>query len=274
MTSEELFLSKLQLIERIVASICRRHGFFGDEADEFDAWVKLKLIDKDYAALRKFQGKCLLKTYLTTVIANLFRDYLIQKHGKWRSSAMAKRRGPEAVRLESLLYRQGLSVSEAVESLKRNLGVEASREALEDLAARLPVRLPRRFEGEDRLNRLPENGKVEQRVRDRERADTVERLEDALQRALARLAHEDRLILKLWLEGISIAAIAKRLGLAQRRLYTRRDKSLKELATDLKREGLGAAKIRELLGWEGLELQLGLSDEKNDPKDAREAGIR
>ena len=92
MTPEELFLSKLQLIERIIASICRRHCFFGDDADEFDAWVKLKLIDHDYAVLRKFRGKSLLKTYLTTVVANLFRDHLIRKHGKWRPSTMARRR--------------------------------------------------------------------------------------------------------------------------------------------------------------------------------------
>ncbi len=270
MTPEQLFLSKLQLIERIIASICRRHCFFGDEADEFDAWVKLKLIDNDYAVLRKFQGKSLLKTYLTAVVGNLFRDYLIQKHGKWRPSTMAKRQGPEAVRLESLLYREGLSVTEAVESLKRNLGAESSHDELAELAARLPVRLPRRFESDDRLNRLPEDGKVEERVLDRERSATVERLEEALRRALARLAHEDRLILRMWLEGFSIAAIAKRLGLAQRRLYTRRDKSLKALAADLEREGLGAGKIRELLGWERLELRLGLTQAEEAQEDARD----
>ena len=103
--------------------------------------TKAILIDDDYAVLRKFRGKSLLKTYLSTVIANLFRDHLIRKHGKWRPSAMARRRGREAAQLERLLFRDGLSVTEAVEILKRNAGVEQSREELTTLAAELPVRL-------------------------------------------------------------------------------------------------------------------------------------
>ncbi len=103
MTPEQLFLSNLPLIERVIGSICRRHCVFDDEADEFDAMVKLKLVDDDYAVLRKFKGKSLLKTYLTTVVANLFRDHLIHKHGKWRSSRIAQTLGQEAVQLERLV---------------------------------------------------------------------------------------------------------------------------------------------------------------------------
>ena len=260
MTPEELFLSKLALIERVIASICRRHCVFGDEAEDFDAWVKLKLVDRDYAVLRKFKGKSLLKTYLTTVIANLFRDYLIQKRGKWRSTKIAQTMGPEAIRLEQLLYRDGIALDQAVEILKRNAGVEQSRDELEKMAARLPVRPRRRFESDDALESMGEDGRVEELTRDREREEIAEQLETALSHALARLPHEDRLILKLWLRGISIAAIAKRLGLPQRRLYTRRDQALRLLLKDLKSEGLSAGVVRDLLGWERLELDLGLDD--------------
>lgn len=258
MTPEELFLSQLQLIERVIASICRRHCFFGDEAEEFDAWVKLRLIDDDYAVLRKFRGKSLLKTYLTTVVANLFRDYLIRKSGKWRPSAMAKRRGQEAVQLEHLLYRDGVAVSEAVEILKRNAGVELSREELTELAAKLPVRPPRRFESDDKLQHMAEDGRVEERVRDRERAEILQRVEGGIAKALARLEPEDRLILKRWLDGFAIARIASQLGLEQRRLYTRKDKALRELAAGLEEEGLTSTEVLDLLAWDGLELDLGL----------------
>ncbi len=271
MTPEQLFLSNLVLIERVVASICHRHCVFGDEAEELDAWVKLKLVDNDYAVLRKFQGKSKLKTYLTAVIANLFRDHLIRKHGKWRSTRVAQALGQEAVMLEQLVYRDGLGVAQAVEILKRNAGGERSRDELAAIAAKLPVRERRRFESDAALETLGADGKVEERVDDLERAELARRLEAALRRALARLEHEDRLILRMWLRGLSIAAIAKRLGLAQRRLYTRRDRSLRRLAADLETEGLSAEDVRDLLGWERLELRLGLEPEAGERQSARKA---
>ncbi len=274
MNPEEFFLSNLPLIERIVGSICRRHCCFGDEADELGAEVKLKLIDNNYAVLRKFKGKSLLKTYLTSVVANLFRDYLIRKHGKWRSTRIAQSLGQEAVQLEQLLYRDGLDLEQATEILKRNAGVEQTRDELAAMAAKLPVRERRRFESDATLVNVGTDGKVEERILNRERAEVAQRLETALRRALARLPYEDRLILRMWLQGISIAAIAKRLGLTQRRLYTSRDRSLRRLAAELEGEGLSAENVRHLLGWERLELRLGLegeadrqelsSDEEND----------
>ncbi len=269
MTPEELFLSKLPLIERVIASICQRHCVFGDEAEEFDAVVKLKLVDDDYAVLKKFQGRSLLKTYLTTVIANLFRDHLIKKHGKWRSSKIARTLGPEAIRLEQLLYRDGLDLKQAVEILKRNAGVEPSRDELAAIAAKLPVRERRRFESDAALETLGVEGEAEERVRDRERAEIVRRLEKALGRALAGLPAEDRLILRMWLQGFTIAAVAKRLGSAQRPLYTRRDRALRQLARDLEAAGLSAEQVRSLLDWERLELRLDLEAEDDGEKSAR-----
>ena len=264
MTPEQLFLTNLALIERIAASICRRHSVFGDEAEDFDAWVKLKLVDNDYAVLRKVKGKSLLKTYLTTVVANLFRDHLIAKRGKWRSTKAARVLGQEAVQLEQLIYRDGLGVGQAVELLKRNTCVEASREELAAIAVKLPVRERRRFESDDALESMGADGRVEERVQDLERARLARRLEAALGRSLAGLAPEDRLILRLWLQGVSIAAVAKRLGLPQRRLYTRRDKALRRLAADLESDGLSAEDARNLLGWERLELRLDLEKEERE----------
>jgi RNA polymerase sigma factor for flagellar operon FliA len=40
----------------------------GVEADDFASHPKLKLIEDDYAILRKFQGRSSLRTYLTVVI--------------------------------------------------------------------------------------------------------------------------------------------------------------------------------------------------------------
>lgn len=252
MSPEELFLSKLEVIERVVASVCRRHCLYGAEAEDFGSGVKLKLIADDYAVLRKFRGKSLLETYLTTVIVNLYRDYQIQKWGKWRPSAKAKRLGQEAIQLEQLLYRDGRSLEEAVEILIRNFRVGLSRQELTELAAQLPQKSRRRIEGEDQLPDLPGDERTERRILDEERAATRSRAEEALEKALERLSGEDRLLLKMrfW-DGFTVARIASSLKLEQRPLYTRFENLSKELRATLEGEGVGASEVAEILGGGG-----------------------
>src|SRR5947208_3040379 len=43
-----------------------------DDVEDFASWVKLRLIDGDYAVIRKFQGRCSPATYLTVVIRRLY----------------------------------------------------------------------------------------------------------------------------------------------------------------------------------------------------------
>src|SRR6266498_2338556 len=80
---EALFLSQLGWIERVVAAICRRHGLARDDAEDFASWTTLKLIENDYAVLRKFRGESAVTTYLAVVIAMLFRDYRTHRWGRW-----------------------------------------------------------------------------------------------------------------------------------------------------------------------------------------------
>src|SRR5919109_1132038 len=91
---EALFLRNLGWIERALASVCRRYGVSRDDAEDFASWAKLKLVEDDYAVLGKFRDESSITTYLTVVIAMLFRDYRVQRWGRWRPSADARRRGP------------------------------------------------------------------------------------------------------------------------------------------------------------------------------------
>ena len=75
--------------------------------------VRLKLLQDDYAVLRKYRGASSQTTFLTVVISNLFRDHRIKHWGKWRPSAEAKRHGEVAVRLEAAIYRDGQSFEQA-----------------------------------------------------------------------------------------------------------------------------------------------------------------
>lgn len=248
---ERLFLDELPQIEKVIGSICRRHCCFGPDAEDFSSTVKVKLIDNDYAVLRKFQGKSQLSTYLTMVISNQFRDFRIHKWGKWRPSAAAKKLGAAAIQLEQLRVRDSHSLDEAVRILRTNLGDDApSPEDLFNLATKLPVRAKRRFEGEDKLENVPDQRQADERLVREERTEKMTRAKDSLDQALGGLSPEDRLIIKLrFEEGLTVARISKQLGIPQRALYSRIEKILKTLRKTLEADGVDP-EVTRILGWE------------------------
>ena len=140
MTREQQFLSELTLIERVIGWVCARRGLRGADADDFASVVKTRLVENDYEILGKFQGRSSLKTYLTAVINRLYLDFQVQRFGKWRSSAEAKRLGTTALRLECLMFRDGLSFDEACGVLKSDPRVAETRDALDAIRQRLPNR--------------------------------------------------------------------------------------------------------------------------------------
>lgn len=248
---ETIFLDNLALIERGVACVCRRHGLHGDDGAEFASWVKLEIVQDDYAVFEKFRGDSSLATYLAVVIAMLFREYRVQRWGRWRPSAAALRRGRIAVRLETLVHRDGYRLEEAAQLLQTSGETTLSARELAALLAELPARMPLRpvevgpepiadaaaIAGADELL-LAGEADAQRRAADR-----------ALSRALGQLSPEDRLILRMrfW-EAMSVADIARALGLAQKRLYRRIDRALVELREQLEAAGLSRDRARELLG--------------------------
>jgi len=144
MTREQLFLSELALIERVIAWVCARRCLRGADGEDFASTVKLRLIENDYEILGRFEGRSSLRTYLTAVVNRLYLDYQTQRFGKWRPSAEARRLGPVALRLEALLYRDGLTFEEARGVLQTDFQVAESREALHELSLKLPRRSSRR----------------------------------------------------------------------------------------------------------------------------------
>ena len=90
MTHEQLFLSQLAVIERVIAWVCARRGLRGADAEDFGSLVKHRLIEQDYEVLAKFEGRSSLKTYLAAVINRLYLDFQVQRFGKWRPSAQAR----------------------------------------------------------------------------------------------------------------------------------------------------------------------------------------
>lgn len=243
----DLFLAHLALIERVIGYACRRHHLRQVEAEDFASAVKVKLIEDDYAVLRKFQGQSTLSTYLTTVVQRYFLDLLRARKGRPRASAEARRLGSVAVQLERLLYWDGFNFDEACRLLRENYGIDASWQELEEYAARLPPRIvERRHEGGAFIDSLA--GSVErpdEAALQREKEDEAARVAAALDEALSTLDAEDRLILRmLYVSGLSVADVARTLGHHQKALYRRRDRLLVLLRKELERRGL-----HDTRGW-------------------------
>ncbi len=269
---EATFLEHRPLIERVAGSACRRAGLPPQEAEDFVSQVQIKLIDDDYAVLRKHRGDSKLTTYLTTVVHNQFKDFCNHKWGKFRHSAAARRRGPEAKALERLLVIDRHDLESAIEILKTNHQALTSRRELRQIAAEFPRRSSRRFVGEEALAQEPSEAPESdagRRVMDGERAATATRVEEALNLALETLSARDLLILKMhYRDGCTVAAIAAALHLETRPLYSRKEKCLAQLRTAFEARGLTWQQVRAILGWQGREVRadFGSGGERKDEK--------
>lgn len=248
-TGEALFLSQLEVIERVISFVSSRHHLPGVEADDFESHVKLKLIEDDYGILRKFEGRSSLRTYLTIVIQRLFLDYRISAWGKWRPSAEAKRAGEVAILLERLTVRDGYGFEEACELLETNHQVTLARKELEAIAGRLPSRVRRRFESEEALAHVPSvQAPIDDVIAEAERTAMAGRVASALKAAMSGLDAQDRLVLALRFEdGRTVVEIAGMLRLDQKGLYRRLERLLKGLRSALHTEGIDSAAVMEML---------------------------
>ncbi len=244
-SAERLFLSNLDVVDRILAIIARRHSLARADADEFASWARGRLIDSDYAILRKFGGRSSIATYLSVVLSNLFRDYRNARWGRWRPSAAATRLGPVGIRLEELLHRDGCSLRESV-GILRSAGVSLSDSDLGRMAARLPAHTPHREVDLDAGEPIPAN--PPSAVSDSER----DQIRAALEAALETLSDEDRIITRMrYWDGSSIADIARLMRLEQKPLYRRLADIQQRLRAVLERHGIGEARAREVLTDEG-----------------------
>jgi RNA polymerase sigma factor (sigma-70 family) len=208
------------------------------------SWIREKLIAGEYSILRKFEGSSSILTYLTVVIANLYRDYNNHRWGRWRPSAEAKRLGEEAVLLETFLQRDGFSFTEAVMQLRQRGVTKRSDRELAELSMRLPARYHPRIISDAHLHAMPAAESAEMDLF-REEADAEwARQQSALGAALDGVSDEDRLILrmKFW-DGLRVADIARTLNIEQKPLYRRIDRLLVSLRGTLERLGVDAEAV-------------------------------
>ena len=246
---QRLLVDHLDLIDQIVRTTGRRRHFSAIEQDEFASLVRLRLVEDDYAVLRKFQGRSSLWTYLAAVIDRLSLDFSAEQWGRWRPSKMAERLGTVGIMLERLVYRDGHTLEEAIEIARRHHGVRLSDSELHALWEQLPVRSRTIEVGEEAAAAVPSGDTSEERIEDAARKNDIERLERALARAFAALPAKDRLLIALRFDhGLAPPAIAKVLKSSVPTIHRRLDRSLKDLRAALRQEGVDPGDISRLIG--------------------------
>lgn len=251
----ELYVANIDLIERTIASVCRRQQLFGADAEDFAGIVRLHLIEDNYAVLRQFEGRSSLVSYLTVVITRQFQDWRNSRWGKWRPSVEARRLGETAVRLETLTVRDGMSLDEAHEVLRTHYHVRDSRAALEVMAQRFPVRHKRLFVDDSAMEMMAAPAAdAEALARAAESAAVAQEASAALADALRTLPPQDRLILKMrFRDNQQVAEIAKSLQVEAKPLYRRFEKLLQSLRASLEEAGLTAERIATALADHGFD---------------------
>lgn len=247
---EALLVQHLPFIERVAARFTARDGLSPDEVDDFVSWAKSKLIENDYAYLRKFRGESALTTYLTVVLSVMYRDYRMATTRRWRPSAEARRLGPVAIRLEELVYRDGYTTDQAAEILRSGGVSTLSDREVTVLLQRLPSRTlpPLSLTGKESLHTLPSGFRADALVEEEDSIKERQAIEKRLLDAISGLSTEDQLILRLrFFEGSSIAEIARGMGLEQKPLYRRLERLLTNLRSELEGAGITRIDVTELL---------------------------
>lgn len=260
MNPEQLLLQALPDLERIAVFVCRKSNLLGADAEDFHSWARLKLIENDYAILRKFEGRSSLRTYLAVVVQRLMLDYLNHQLGKWRPSAEARRIGDVAVTLETLIHRDRRTAEEAMATAGEKHAVP--RAEIEDILSRLPRRAPRRREVPlDELSVDP-SVTAEQVEREAASAETemlARKTGDVIREAIDAMPESDRLVLRLRFEaGMSVVEIARALRTESAPLYRRMYKSLDGLRARLESAGVRAAEALRVVD-SSAELDFGLA---------------
>jgi RNA polymerase sigma factor (sigma-70 family) len=246
---EALFVANLPVIEKILSAIGRRHNLSRDDVDEFGGWSKLRIVENDYAVLAKFRGESSLATYLTVVLSMLFREYRVQERGRWRPSAAAKRAGTLGIRLDTLVNRDGMSISEAGELLRTSGETTLSDRELGAVASQFPVRAPLRpIQAAAPPPSAEAPDRADQRVEAAESDSETIAARSALDQALGGLPADDRLIVRLhYLESLSVADIARALALPQKPLYRKLERALAALRRSLESAGISSERVRDLV---------------------------
>ncbi len=247
---QQIFLENLPLIDRIIRNRCRSARLKPDAAEDFRTEVYIHLMRDDYAALRKFENRSSLSTFLTVTIMRCMLD-LQRKKGRWRPSRTACRLGATAQLIDRLVNKHHWGDEEAYRILKTNHRLPISRREFEETIALLPPRRPQivieSCDGPG-IRDLPAPVAESQSGAER----FWSRLTAAMQAVVSGLGEEERLILRLrFQEGRTLTSIAATLGCEYKALWRRMNRILGNLRAGIERRGFDKEICQEMVGKSG-----------------------
>lgn len=249
MNYEELLVSNLTLVDKLIAFVCRRNALSGADAEDFASLVKLKLVENDYAILSRFEEKSRLSTYLSVVVQRLFLDFRSRLWGRWKPTAQATRAGAAAVLFEAAVHRDGLPPDEALRRVLERYP-DTPQETIRTLLDR-PSRLPTRHRVYSSTDHPPEVASTHMPDRDlaqKEREAIGARASRVLRTAMQQWPPQDQLIVRMrYADGLKISSIARLMQLDQKALYKHLERLLWSLRQALAADGLPLAALRDLL---------------------------
>jgi RNA polymerase sigma factor (sigma-70 family) len=240
--------ANIGLVRSVIRGVAHRHRLYGSARDELESAVWLRLVDHDYRAIRQYKGRSSFATFLTVVVTRLALDQRSAEGGRWRPSRRATRLGAAAVEFERLVFRDGYPRDEAAAVLAGGPDGAPSH------AARALANAPRSV----RRSAVPIDAVAHTlyspddpaaSLLSRERRDRARSIAHTLACALARLSPADRRLLALRHQrGWKVPAMARLLGLDQRRLYRRLGAAHRRLQRLTETAGVTAADAAELVG--------------------------
>lgn len=234
------------LLQRVIRSVSRSNRLSVEDAEDFGQTVHLRLLERNYDVFDSYEGRSSLQTYLTVVVTRLLLDWRNATRGKWRPAAATVRLGADAIALERLIHRDGLTRDEAIATLASKAaaaaaGDEASESArLADIADRMPARVRRTFVRDltdDALGSRDFEDPIEA-TEEQARQRAVRR---ALRSACARLDERTRHIVDLrYRQGCTVRRIGDVLRTDPKPLYRQLERAVDTLRHSLHEMGVQA----------------------------------
>jgi RNA polymerase sigma factor for flagellar operon FliA len=223
--------SDLVLLGEVIRGVVRRGRLSSADAEDFSQGVHLKFLETGYEAFDRFDGRSSLRTYLTTVVWRLLLDRRNAAYGKWRPSAAARRLGAEAVRLDRLINRDGLTIEEAIQVASRAPAASPDR-VIRRLADRLPRRRRAVIVADDALHLVAREAPDPIEAREREARTRQTRI--ALDQAFNQLNPEERLLVSLrFRQSMTVREIAGVFKIDPKQLYRTFNRLVDKLRRDM-----------------------------------------
>jgi RNA polymerase sigma factor for flagellar operon FliA len=253
------YVAYASAVEGAIRAVSVCHHLRGPDADDFGQEARLHFLRDNCGVLRRFRGLSSIETYLYRVAQNVYLNWQDKRYGRWRPSAAAKRLGSAAVRLERLVVRDGLKVSEALALLPETehalLDAKTTgwlrQHAAEFVSsrARLGLTLTQNLSGSSPITEAP--------LAAWEAETTACRLRHVLTRLVSELPPLDQWVLRARFgRGLTVRAIASMLGQQPRYMYGHLERVLHRLRHQLLARHLSREDLDTVLAGPGIELDM------------------